>query len=110
MASGRNRNRVLDNRMWDDAGLEWEREYRWLSGQDIERHLDAAARVVVHGFGQPLRWLGAHEARAYWNRICPFTQVDDSPSAVEPDGDGLTYAAVEWRRGGERLLGFEEFC
>ena len=106
-----NTNRVLDNRLWDDDGMEWTRDFRWLSRAEIDRHVAAGERVVVHRYGTPLRWLGASEARDYWRRIAPSTQVENDPRRDIPgDADGLTYAAVEWRRADERLLGFEEFC
>ncbi|MDP1795170.1 MAG: hypothetical protein Q8K63_13625 [Acidimicrobiales bacterium] len=106
-----NTNRVLDNRLWDDRGMEWTREYRWLDRAEIDRHLAIAGRVVVHRFGAPLRWLSAVEARDYWRRVLPSTQFDNDPRSEIPEADGgLIYAAVEWRRGDERLLGFEESC
>jgi hypothetical protein len=103
------RNRVLDRRLWDDTGREWERRAQWLTHDQIEAHLHSAKRVVVHQFGQPLRWLSGDEARSWWRSIQPSVQ-DAHGGTPKPDTERLTYAAVLWRTGEDKLLGFEAFC
>jgi hypothetical protein len=99
----------LDNRLWDERGQEWTREFRWLRRNEVEALLKDGDRVVVHRYHAPLRWLDPAEAKSYWLRIDEHAQYGDE-GANSLDDDGLTYAAVEWRREGDRLLGFEESC
>jgi hypothetical protein len=71
--------------------------------------LDSATRIVVFGFGRPLQWLPRQRAHVLWQSICRHFEVPGAHGA-EPDAEGLTYAAVIWQRGNERLLGIQVFC
>ncbi|WP_152991231.1 hypothetical protein [Frankia sp. R43] len=102
------RNRVLGDRLWDDAGREWRRE-RWAEADEVERRLVDARTVLLHGFHRPLRWLTPVDASERWERMRHHFDVPGRYGA-RGDADGLTYAAAVWRRGDEQLLGFESFC
>lgn len=110
MVRPRNANRVLDNRLWDEHGNEWIRDYRWLARDEVAGLLQQSARAVVHRYHAPIQWLQPGEAKSYWQRLDPHAQYPGDDRELVADDNGLTYAAVEWRRGEERLLGFEEFC
>ncbi|MDB5876463.1 MAG: hypothetical protein JWQ07_5905 [Ramlibacter sp.] len=81
----------------------------WASFEDVASLLTAGSPVVVHGFGRPFRDLAVADAPAFWLRVRDHFQIPGTTSA-EPDDEGLTYAAQVWRKEGERLLGFVEFC
>ena len=49
------------------------------------------------------------EARTWWRSMRRSTQ-DALGGTLEPDTEGRTYAAVLWRAGEDKLLGFEAFC
>ncbi len=104
------RNRVLDDQLWDDEGQQWHRvRGEWADVHDVERHLANARRVVMHGFDRPMQWLTPTDAVHRWQQIRPYCQ-DSGRYGAQRDAEGLTYAAVVWRRDDKQLLGFEVFC
>ncbi len=111
-----NRNRVMDRRLWDGQGVEWQRGDVGLSLGRIERLLATADRVVLHQFsGPPMRWMTGEEARSWWPTIRPYIQLPDgdllpAPCDEAADEPWLTYRAELWERSGAALLGFEGFC
>ncbi|EIV95425.1 hypothetical protein FraQA3DRAFT_5248 [Frankia sp. QA3] len=101
---------MLGDRLWDDEGQVWYRDRgEWADAEEVERHLASACRVVLHGFRRPMQWLTSAEAAARWRQIRPHCAVPGQYGA-DGDAEGLTYAAVLWRRGDRQLLGFEVFC
>lgn len=102
------RNRVMNNRLWDDQGREWHKQSGWLSHEDIARPV-TTARFAVHEFGLPVVWLSASDAQRWWGQARAHTQ-DDQTMAGSVDGDGCTYAAARWTSGGDDIVVFEAFC
>lgn len=112
-SSKSNRNRVLDNRLWDNDGREWLLDplAGGLSREAIEASVNSGRRIVVHQYRKPLRWLAGDQARTYWRSIEEHTwSGDDDDEEILPDEMGLTYWGVEWRSGGDVLLGIEASC
>lgn len=67
-------NRMADDRLWDDAGREWQRLETGLSRERAAQLLsNPAVRVGVHDdFGRPLRWVDSTEREAVWrNQVEP---------------------------------------
>jgi len=64
----RNVNRMADDRLWDDAGREWQRLETGLSRERAAQLLsNPAVRVGVHDdFGRPLRWVNSTQREAVW--------------------------------------------
>lgn len=58
-SSRSNRNRVLDDRLWDTDGREWLLDLlaERLSREAIEAYVNSGRRIVVHQYREPLRWL-----------------------------------------------------
>lgn len=104
------RNRMLDDRLWDDDGREWrcDRSDR-ATPQQITQILGTDHPVALHGYGRRMRWLTQDEARTFWHRIVRHVEVPGR-LATEPDEEGLTYTAHIWRNGDYRLLGIEIIC
>lgn len=112
-SSRSNRNRVLDNRLWDNDGWEWlldplpER----LSREAIEAYVNSGRRIVVHQYRRPLRWLAGDRARTYWRSVKEHTWPgDDDDEDILRDEMGLTYGGIEWRSGDDVPLGIEASC
>lgn len=105
-----NRNRVLGERLWDVLGQVWTRELgRWVSEDQVGQLLADGHAIVIFGYGRPIGWVQPQQALAVWFGIRAHFQTPGVRGAT-PDADGLTYAAVIWRRGSELLLGIEVFC
>ncbi len=104
------RNRVYQDRLWDDQGREWTTTLgRWATSDEVANRLAVDPVVVVHGFGRAFETLGAAEAHRFWSSAKHHFQVPGQDGAIR-DGNGLTYAAQVWSRGPERLLAFVVFC
>ncbi|HWC11461.1 MAG TPA: hypothetical protein VG455_09585 [Acidimicrobiales bacterium] len=112
-SSRSNRNRVLDDRLWDTDGREWLLDLlaERLSREAIEAYVNSGRRIVVHQYREPLRWPCWNQARTYWRSIKEHTwSGEDDDEEVPPDEMGLTYRGVEWRSDGHVLLGIDASC
>src|SRR4051812_19677859 len=60
--------RVTDDGLWDAEGLYWPRSYRWLRRAEVARLVnDPKIRAGVQaGYGRPVRFFPAGEARRAW--------------------------------------------
>ena len=105
-ARGGKRNRVLVDRLWDEAGREWTTQpAAWLEDKQVQQLIKREQPVVIHGFGRSMRWLDVEEAQLWWSHARPHFEIPGRSGAA-PSAEGLTWGAHLWRR----LLGFETFC
>ena len=108
--TGSSRNRVLADRLWDEAGREWTtKRTAWLTDKQVQQLVKRDQPVVIYGLGRPMQWLDASEARLWWSHARRHLEVPGQHGA-SPDAEGLTWGAHLWRREDDRLLGFESFC
>jgi hypothetical protein len=107
---GSNRNRVMADRLWDEAGREWTtKRTAWLTDKQVQHLIKGDQPVVIHGFGRRMQWLDAREAQVWWSHARRHLEVPGQHGA-SPDAEGLTWGAHLWHREDDRLLGFETFC
>ena len=106
---GQRRSRVLDDRLWDEAGDEWALLVRWVDAVQVRQFLHRERTVALAGAGGGVTWLTAAQARDLWRHARRHFEVPGR-SAAAPDGEGLTYAASLWRRERDRLLMLHRFC
>ena len=108
----RNANRMLDDRLWDDAGREWRRLERSLSrDRGAEMLADPAVRVAIHDdFGLPVRWVESSERQTVWR-----TQVEPefATRKVQPPNISRcrysrtrAFEASSWRSGDDEMVVF----
>ena len=98
----------MSDRLWDEHGQEWHKQFGWLPHEDIAR-LVTTVRVAVHEYGLPVVWLSTPEAQRWWGRAQAHTQ-DGERAAMAKDGNGCTYTAARWTSGSDVILVFEAFC
>jgi hypothetical protein len=106
---GQRRSRVLDTRLWDEAGVEWELHVRWVDAVQVRQFLRRGQQVALTGAGEGVTWLSSSEARDLWRHARRHFEVPGRSAAV-PDDEGLTYAARLWRREQDRLLMLQTSC
>jgi hypothetical protein len=105
------RNRILDDRLWDDTGREWRRVEHDLGRPDVARLLTRPdVRVGIHACRRWLRWVAGGERNAVWvKEIEP--NFHDRPDYRPPPGapGQLPFHATLWRDGDDELLLFDDF-
>jgi len=104
------RNRVLEDRLWDDEGVEWSRVEVNLSRDRIGALLKRQdVGVGVHQ-SMRLRWVGNEEKLGVWNsEIDP--NFHDRPDYRPPIGASgqKPFVGTLWRSGDRELLIFDDF-
>jgi hypothetical protein len=104
------RNRVLEERLWDDVGREWSRVDNDLSrGQIAELLRRADVRVAVHR-SMKLRWVDSDEKLRVWrSEVEP--KFHDRPDYRPPRGapGQKPLVGTLWRSGDRELLVFDDF-
>jgi hypothetical protein len=106
----RNVNRRADDRLWDDAGREWQRVEADLSRDRAARLLNnPAVRVGVHDdFGRPVRWVDSTQREAFWrNEAEPeFAKLKVRPPDISRTRYSRTrlFEASLWRSGADEIV------
>jgi hypothetical protein len=104
------RSRVLDDRLWDEAGRLWTKQpHTWATLRQVDELLDHGHGLVVFGVSRGVEWVPAARIAQRWSEVRTHLEVPGA-RATGPDGDGLTYRAVVWSRDGEQLVGLQVFC
>lgn len=76
---GSNRNRVMADRLWDEAGREWTmKRTAWLTDKQVQQLIKRDQPVVIHGFGRRMQWLDAREAQVWWSHARRHLEVPDN--------------------------------
>src|ERR1700738_5703908 len=101
-----NRNRILDDRLWDHAGTEWRHK---ATGRDASEVLELlnerGVRAGVHqGWQTPVRWIAEREKMAVWRTEIQPTFTDILKQFDNP----LPFRAQLWRSGEKKLLLFDD--
>lgn len=104
------KNRVTNDRLFDEAGQEWQLVRNDLFREEVVDLLaDPGVKVGVHrNYGDPLRWIPAELRWQVWrSEIEP--EFFDSPSWRPPHGapGQLPYCGLLYRSAGRQLLLFD---
>jgi hypothetical protein len=106
----RNVNRVLDDRLWDDAGREWRQIEGPLSRDRAAALLvDADIRIGTHDdYGRPMRWVEPSERQAVWrNQVEPEfakPQAPTAPFSKTRYSRTRAFEASLWRSGDDKIV------
>ena len=104
------RTRVLEDRLWDDVGVEWSRVEKEVSRDRIAALLHRSdVRVGVHR-SMKLRWVGEAEKLQVW-RLEINPRLQDRPDYRPPVGapGQKPFVGTLWRSGDRELLLFDDF-
>ena len=101
-----NRNRLWGDRLWDDAGLEWQHAGTGLSRNEVLVLLKRPdVRVGIHQhFNTPLRWVADAQKWEIWRREIEPSFSDGLGRFDNP----LPFRAKLWRCGKRELLLFDD--
>ena len=108
MSRSTSKNRLMGNRLWDDAGREWSRTKERPAFSDLIAAVDRGTRCVVYGDSSQMNWLEGEPARAWLTSRKEAVGCSDQFATVR-DGDGLLYEVRVWTRDGGQLVAFQAF-